>query len=170
MRHATVFGLLLTFWVVFSGHFDALHLVLGVLSCALVTATSTDLLLTRTPSTRTFLRWWRFAQYVPWLVWQIALANLHVVYLVFRPDRISPRVVRFKTSLQSDIARVALGNSITLTPGTITLDIVEDEFWVHAVSEQSAAGVTSGDMERRVARAFLEPETGPAGGSPEAAG
>ena len=57
-----------------------------------------------------------------------------------------------------DVARVALGNSITLTPGTITLDIQEDgEFHVHALSEKAAQSVTTGDMESRIGQAFLEP-------------
>ena len=97
-------------------------------------------------------------QYIPWLLFQVVLANLHVVYLVFRPSLIRPQVVHFKTRLTSDMSKVTLGNSITLTPGTITLDIADDEFWVHALSDKAAKDLLSGEMERRVALVFLEPE------------
>ena len=100
----------------------------------------------------------RFLTYVPWLLYEVFLANLHVVYLVLRPDKLRPQVVRFRTGLRSDVARATLGNSITLTPGTITMDISDDEFFVHAVSDKAAASVIEGAMERRVAHVFLEDE------------
>ena len=92
-------------------------------------------------------------------MYQIVLANLHVVYLICRPDHIRPQVVRFKTRLRSDFAKVTLGNSITLTPGTITMDIVDDEFVVHAISDKVADGLQNGEMELRVAWALLEDDT-----------
>ena len=100
---------------------------------------------------------WRFLQYTPWLLYQIVLANLHVVYLVLFPSKIRPQIVRFKTTLTSDLSKVSLGNSITLTPGTITMDIDDGEFYVHALSDKVARDLLTGEMERRVARVFLEP-------------
>ena len=69
-----------------------------------------------------------------------------------------PQIVQFRTGLTSDLARVVLGNSITLTPGTITMDIDDDEFTVHAISDQAARSLRSGEMERRVGHVFLEPD------------
>ncbi len=80
------------------------------------------------------------------------------MYLVLRPGELRPQTVRFKTGLQSDLAKVILGNSITLTPGTITMDIEGDEFYVHAVSDKAALSIIHGDMERRVGHALVEPE------------
>ena len=157
LRRAIVFTILFGFWLVFSGHFDRLHLGLGIVCCALVATLSYDLLLPNTPSSLWLVQIWRLCLYTPWLLYEIVLANFHVVYLVFRPGQIRPQVVRFHTRLKSDVARAALGNSITLTPGTITLDIQDGEFHVHALSDKAAQSVLTGDMESRVGQAFLEP-------------
>ena len=158
LRRLAVFLILFAFWLILSGHVDPLHLILGLVCSALVAVFSYDLLLPDRPCPRRWLRAWRFLLFLPWLLYQIVLANLHVVYLVIFPHKIRPRIVRFKTSLTSDISKVTLGNSITLTPGTITMDIDDGEFYVHALSDKVARDLLSGDMERRVAHVFLEPE------------
>ena len=99
---------------------------------------------------------WRFALYLPWLIYQVVVANVHVAKLVLNPEKIHPQVIRFKTKLKSDFSMVTLANSITLTPGTITMDIIDGEFIVHALSERVAVDLLSGDMENRVAHIFLE--------------
>ena len=157
-RRFAVFVILFAFWIVFSGHFDALHLGLGLTCSAIVAALSYDLMLPDHLSASIFVKGGRFLAYIPWLLYQVVLANLHVVYLVLRPGKLRPQIVRFKTGLTSDLAQVTLGNSITLTPGTITMDIDDGEFWVHAVSDKAALSVIDGDMERRVGRVFLEVE------------
>ena len=154
-RRLEVFVILFVVWGIFSGHYDARHLGLGVVCAALVAAFSYDLLLPDAAPTR-LLTAWRFLGYIPWLLWEVILANLHVIYLIVRPAEIRPQIVRFKTSLRADLAKVALGNSITLTPGTVTMDIVDDEFFVHALSDKTAQDLKSGTMERRVAHVFLE--------------
>ena len=156
VRRFGVFVLLFTFWIVFSGHFDALHLGLGLACSAIVATLSYDLILPDPLSASALTKAGRFLAYVPWLLLEVLLANLHVVYLVLRPGKIRPQIVRGKTSLKSDLAKVTLGNSITLTPGTITMDIDDDEFVGHAVSDKAAASLIEGAMERRVARVFLE--------------
>ena len=158
LRRLAVFLLLFLFWLVLSGQYDSWHMSLGVVCAALVAFFSSDLLFRHAPVQRKALRTWRFVQYIPWLLFQVVLANLHVVYLVFRPSLIRPQVVHFKTRLTSDLSKVTLGNSITLTPGTITLDIADDEFCVHALSDKAAKDLLSGEMERRVAYVFLEPD------------
>ena len=159
MKQLVVFLLFFALWLIFSGHFDVLHISLGFVCCALVTTWSADLLFPGGFSLRTLVKVGRFIRFIPWLMYQIVLANLHVVYLIFRPDRIRPQVVRFKTKLRSDFAKVTLGNSITLTPGTITMDIVDDEFVVHAVSDKVADGLQNREMELRVGWALLEDDT-----------
>ena len=154
MQRVTTFVLLLAFWLILSGHYDLFHVASGVLCAGLVTALSGDLL--SLGGRETGLNVWRFITYLPWLLYQIVLANLHVVSLIFVPEEIRPQVVRFRTTLKSDLARTTLGNSITLTPGTVTMDIVGDEFVVHALSDKVARDLLTGDMERRVARIFSE--------------
>ena len=157
LRRLGVFLILFAFWLVFSGHYDTLHLSLGLVCTSLVAVFSYDLLLPDVTFPTKLLSTWRFLQYIPWLFYRIVLANLHVVYLIFRPGEIRPRLIRFKTSLTGDLSRVTLGNSITLTPGTLTLDIDAGEFYVHVLSDKAAEDVVTGEMERRVAHVFLEP-------------
>ena len=68
---------------------------------------------------------------------------------------IDPKIVRFKSKLKKDIARVTLANSITLTPGTITVRCEDGEFYVHALDKVSASDLP-GKMEERVAKVFKE--------------
>jgi multicomponent Na+:H+ antiporter subunit E len=126
-------------WVLLSGKFDAFHLALGIISSAIVAYFSADLLF---ESPNIELKglpgsWIRFVRYIPWLLYQIFLANLHVLYLTFHPrmtDLIDPRIIKFKSKLQSDLSRVTFANSITLTPGTITVYVTMDgDFSVHAI-------------------------------------
>jgi len=146
-----------------SGKFDIFHLALGVISSAIVTWSSTDLLFqekNKALSAR-LTEAWRFTQYACWLVWQIIIANFHVIQLSLTPkpikEIISPHIFNFKTTLQSDFARFVLANSITLTPGTVTIRVHKDIFYVHAITEKAAgdlADATISDMERRVAWVF----------------
>lgn len=158
MKHLAVFAILLGFWIVCSGYFDALHLGFGVLCAALVAAWSADLLFPLGPSPGGWVTAWRGLVYLPWLLYEIVLANLHVVRLVLNPREIRPQIVRFRPRLRNDLAHVLPANSITLTPGTVTMDIEDGEFWVHAVSDKVARDLRDGDMERRIAHIFLEGE------------
>lgn len=164
VRKLLVFVILFGVWLVLSGHFDALHLAFGLVCSALVAQLSSDLLLTERPSRRLLAATWGAVRFMPWLLYEIVVANVHVVYLVCRPGRLRPQIVRFRTHLRGDLARVFLGNAITLTPGTITLDIDGDEFIVHAVSDVSAASLRTGEMERRIGRALKQSEDAPPDG------
>jgi multicomponent Na+:H+ antiporter subunit E len=143
------------FWILLSGKFDLFHLTLGVLSSALVSFLSADLFMYEQGKNR-LSTGIRFLLYIPWLLYQIVLSTLHVTFLALHPkmkDRIDPTIVTFKTKLKTNIAKVALANSITLTPGTITIRIEDDIFYVHAISRKAAAGLP-GEMEDRLASIF----------------
>ena len=157
-----IFVLLFATWVVFSGKFDAFHLGLGVFSSLVVTWLSQDLLFDdrKKNLANRIGEAGRFFGYVFWLLWQVVLANLHVFKLAMTKagqEEMSPRVVTFKTKLKTDFAKFVFANSITLTPGTITIQIKGNEFVVHAISEAVEKDLLSGDMERRVISIF-EPE------------
>jgi len=79
------------------------------------------------------VRWFWFLLYVPVFIYYCIVANLHVMYLVLHPDLpIKPGVVKVKTRLKSDAARTALANSITLTPGTLAVDVTDEGYlYVH---------------------------------------
>ncbi|HBF42583.1 MAG TPA: protein MnhE [Desulfobacteraceae bacterium] len=146
-------------WVVLSGRFDAFHLSLGIISCLIVAYFSSDLLF-KSPNVKMLPGLWiRFALYVPWLLYQIFLANLHLLYLAFHPrmmDLIDPKIIKFRSKLKSDLALVTFANSITLTPGTITVYLsIDGDFKVHAIDKASGDPLP-GDMEARIAKAFGE--------------
>lgn len=94
------FVAMFTFWVVLSGMFDAFHLTLGVISCLLVAHFSHDLLFYGDDDQSWVRGLWGFITYVPWLFYQIIIANLQVAYVVLHPrmfELIDPHVIRFKT-------------------------------------------------------------------------
>ncbi len=145
-------------WVLLSGQFDAFHLSLGVISCAIVAYLSGDLLFPAKPK-GLLGQWVRFVLYLPWLLVQIGKASLHVTYLVFHPrmmDLIDPRIIKFRSSLKSELSLVTFANSMTLTPGTITVYVtVDGDFKVHAIDKVSGDPLP-GEMEARVSRTFSE--------------
>lgn len=93
----------------------------------------------------------RFLVYFPWLVKEIVLSNLHVAGVILDRDLpIAPQLVRVHTSQQTDLGHVIHANSITITPGTVSLDVRDGTILVHALTLDTAAGVKSGDMDKRV--------------------
>jgi len=149
--------ILFAFWILLSGKFDVFHLSLGAICSIIVAYLFHDLLFVnvRVGDIRTMA--WRFVIYIPWLIKQILLANVHVASLVLHPKMpIEPQILTFKTKLESDISTVTLANSITLTPGTITMDIKDGVFYVHALSKKVADDLNAGEMEDRVAHIFME--------------
>lgn len=151
--------ILFLLWIIFSGRFDTFHLVLGIASSAFVATISGDFIFTsRNPAGLPGL-WLRFAGYIPWLIYQIFLANLHVMYLVFHPkmmDLINPKIIKFDSRLKSDYSRMLFANSITLTPGTITVDVTAlGRFAVHCIDDQSGQALP-GKMEEKIADVFGE--------------
>jgi multicomponent Na+:H+ antiporter subunit E len=155
MRYIYTFLIMFGFWIMLSGKFDLFHLTLGVLSSALVSFLSADLLMFKEGKNR-LVTGVRFLMYLPWLLYQIVLSTMHVTFLALHPrmkDQIDPTIVTFKTKLKTNIAKVALANSITLTPGTITVRIEDQVFYVHAISRKAAAGLP-GEMEDRLAKVF----------------
>ena len=118
------FIILFGVWILLSGRFDLFHLSLGIVSCALVSMYTATMLFPVTDFRKLPALWFRFIRYLPWLIYQIFVANIHLMYLSLHPrmlDLIDPQIVTFKSRLRSDLALVTLANSITLTPGTITV-------------------------------------------------
>ena len=160
MSSIATFILMLGVWVLLSGKFDPFHLSLGIISCAIVAFLSSDLLFPSRTTKGLFVRLFRWMVYLPWLMVEIVKANLHVTYLVFHPrmmDLIDPRIIKFRSKkLKSDIALVTFANSITLTPGTITVDVsLDGDFKVHAIDKVSGDPLP-GEMEARIAKTFGE--------------
>ncbi len=153
------FAILFLLWIVFSGRFDVFHITLGLLASALVAAFSGDLMFTSGEPRGIFRLWLRLFAYIPWLIYQIFLANLHVMYLVFHPkmmELINPQIIEFDSELKSDYARTTFANSITLTPGTITVNVtVLGRFSVHCINDKSAQSLPGG-MQEKILKVFRE--------------
>ncbi len=147
------------FWIIFSGKFDRFHLTLGFASCLIVAGLSADLLFPSGISKGMLGCSLRFATYIPWLLYQVFLANLHVLYLAFHPRMltlIDPQLIQFESRLTSDMARTTFANSITLTPGTITVSVsLMGRFTVHCIDAPSAEPLP-GEMERKIKNIFKE--------------
>ncbi len=94
---------------------------------------------------------WRALAYWAWLTREIVGANLDVAKRILNPKLpIDPMIVRVKTSQGSELGQVIYANSITLTPGTVSMRVTEDSILVHAIAPQPAAALEAGDMDRRV--------------------
>jgi multicomponent Na+:H+ antiporter subunit E len=151
---ACTFVVCFAFWIVLSSHWDAPHLVAG--GAAAVTV---GLLHRRAdPFTRILRVSPVFTLvYLPWLMVEIVKSTLQVAAIVINPRLpIDPVVVRLRTSLSSDLAVTTLANSITLTPGTITLEAAAGELVVHALTERHGRDLLEGAMVARIARVFGE--------------
>ena len=95
---------------------------------------------------------WRLPIYWLWLLWEIVKSNIEVSRAALWPGKlVRPRVLKVPMSLGSAVGKVTYANSITLTPGTVTLLLEDDHLEVHALLESSAASLESGDMEAKIA-------------------
>ncbi len=153
------FVLMMLLWMIFSGKTELLLIGFGVVSSLIVAGFSHRFLFPN-PHLRSYIKTaWRFSFYIPWLLAQIFMANIHLLRLVFHPrilEIIDPHLVVFSTRLRSDITVATMANSITLTPGTITVTADQyGEFRVHAIDRKSSESLP-GEMERKVAKAFGE--------------
>lgn len=91
--------------------------------------------------------------YWPWLIREILKAGWQVSRIILDPRLpVSPTLVRFRPSQKSAVGLVTHANCITLTPGTITVDVEQGDFVVHALTREAAAGVAASEMDRRVSR------------------
>ncbi|MDE0957916.1 MAG: Na+/H+ antiporter subunit E [Planctomycetota bacterium] len=151
MRSFLLFLALFGFWLLLSGRFDSPFLLgSGVVACALTVLVCQRLELV-SPQFQPLHSVFRFLLYLPWLLVQIFRASFDVIILAWSPrPNISPRLVKVRTGLDHPLAQTLLANSITLTPGTVTVDIDDQSLLVHALGEKAARGVLEGSMERRI--------------------
>lgn len=95
----------------------------------------------------------RMLVYLPWLAWQVVLANLNVARRILSPSLpIAPRLLRVPAHQRTPLCQVIHANSITLTPGTITLDLRSGQLLVHALDEESARGIEEEVIDRQVSQ------------------
>lgn len=145
-------GMLFATWLVLSGHYDPLLIVLGLASCAVVLFVIHRMDVIDREGHPVHLTW-RFALYLPWLTAEIAKANIDVARRILPGGPgIGPTMLRVRATQGTDLGRVIFANSITLTPGTVSVEVDEDGILVHALSREAADGLAAGGMDRRVTR------------------
>ena len=146
--------IMFAFWMLLSGEFSFILILSGLVSSLLVAYMSHDLLIGKIDIKLGAKRAFRFLTYLPWLLRQLIIANLDVAYRTLHPRMpIDPQVVKFDTPLKSEIGIAILANSITLTPGTVTIAASrEGKFIVHAITKKGAEALLSGEMQARVMR------------------
>lgn len=154
---------LFAFWMVMSGRTETKFIVYGVLTAAVVSWITYPLLLV--PNKDNSKRYFVFGVSVPkfigyffWLMWQLVLANVDVLLATTSQEMaIDPKIVRFYFRADNPMATVVLANSITLTPGTVTVNVTDDGLYeIHALTPGAASGVLDGSMQKKVAELYGE--------------
>jgi len=151
MLHTISLSLVLfALWLLLSGIYEPLLIFFGVGSCALVLLIAWRMDLIDHEAIPLHVSLGIFG-YFAWLQKEIVKANLDVAKLIVNPELpISPRMIRVKATQKTDVGIVTHANSITLTPGTVSVDIEGDEILVHAISREAAEGTLEGSIDRRV--------------------
>ena len=137
-------------WLLLSGYFTPLLISFGVLSLAVVVGIAWRMDVIDHESHPIHLTW-RIPAYWIWLLIEIIKANFDVAKTILgigEPAR--PNVIRVKPSQRTELGQVIYANSITLTPGTISIELENGEITVHALTQGSANDLNTGVMDRRV--------------------
>jgi multicomponent Na+:H+ antiporter subunit E len=146
---------LFVFWVLLSASFEWIHLGLGLIVSYAVAWVNSG----HSPFVPKFKLWFRILLYLPWLFYKIVQSSLHLSKLILHPALpIAPQLIFVESKLRHHAAVVLLGNSITLTPGTITAEVDHNKLTVHAMDKVSAEDVTSKRMESKIAYIFKDEE------------
>ncbi len=150
MRKIIAASLIFLFWFLLSGHTELLLIVLGIVSTLLTVYISHRMNIIDHESYPFHLSG-RLIKYCFYLGKEIVLANWDVIKRIIMPGKsISPCVVTLPVEQTSDLGKVIYANSITLTPGTVTLELTNDKITVHALSKAGADDLLTGTMSSKV--------------------
>lgn len=139
-------------WLLLSGLFKTQLLVLGVISVILVVGLSIRMRILEHRGQPIYFRFFNILGYWGWLIWQIVLSNIDVTKRVWSKQlNIKPTLRRVSATPDTEMGRVVYANSITLTPGTTTINFTpEGDILVHALHEDSLHELEEGEMARRI--------------------
>ena len=151
IQKTSLAGVLFGLWLLLSGHFEPLLLGFGIASCLLVVAIAHRMDVVDHEGHPIHIGH-RALLYWPWLLLEIAKSNVEVARLILHPKMpISPVLVQVPAGQKTDLGQVIYANSITLTPGTVSVELEEGNILVHALTAAGATALEAGEMERRVA-------------------
>jgi len=150
LRGVVAFCALFAFWLLLSGYYTGFLVAAGFGSAAAVLVAARRMeVVDREGMPVDILR--AVLVYWPWLFWEIVKSAWTVSKIILDPRLpISPTLVRFRPLQRTPVGLVTHANSITLTPGTITIECDDDEFLVHGLTLASAEGAVASEMDRRV--------------------
>ncbi|WP_435101760.1 Na+/H+ antiporter subunit E [Halarchaeum sp. P4] len=162
-RAGAVFAVSLSLYLAFGGFAGVYDVATGVVSAAVTAVLLRRVALRNGVSWQTLRRLGRTVAFLPVLCWEILKANVALAGVVLSPSLpISPRVLDVEVDTEDDVERAFFANCVTLTPGTVILDVRGDDYYVHALTEAAASDLEDGRLARRVHRIFTSkaPEEG----------
>jgi len=143
---------LFSFWLALSGQYNTTFFIIGIICAILVSVLGVRMAVVDEEGHPIHLAI-RALTYWPWLFWEIAKSAVNVTSIILSPKLpISPTMVKIKASQKTGLGVSIFANSITLTPGTISVDVVGGEILVHALSKSGADDLQEGTMNRRVTK------------------
>ncbi len=146
---------LFVFWILLSASFEWIHLSLGLIFSLAVAWSNTG----HSSFVPKFRLWSRILIYLPWLFYKIVQSSLHLSKLILHPALpIAPQLISVESKLNHHAAVVLLGNSITLTPGTITAEVNRNKLIVHALDNVLSKDIKNKQIESKISEIFRDQE------------
>jgi len=150
-------GALFAFWLALTASLRPLDLAIGLALSVLLGLWAPRFLWADDAPLLSARQAGRFVLYIPRLLAAIVVAAVQVAEIVLEPHMpIEPVLIRYHARFERDVSRVAFANSITLTPGTLTVDVEDDTFVIHCIAERFADDITDGGLERTITQVFEE--------------
>ena len=148
MKSLILFLILLSLWLLMSGHYSILIITLGIISCAFcVYVAKRGNLIDDEGLPIFFIP--RLSNYLIWLFKEILISNFNTAKVIIN-GKVEPETFTVKVSQVTDVAKVTYANSITLTPGTVTTKMQKDVFEVHALNSDFGNDVRTNEMDKKV--------------------
>ena len=160
MKYIALFIISLIFWLLLTFNLTIPNLIVGILAAIITTVIFGKYFVTHVSKLLQPHRYFWFFVYLFIFIWECLKANIEVAYRVLHPAMpIKPGIVKIKINLKTDIAKTTWANSITMTPGTITVDIIDDYIYVHWIyistdDPEEYSEKVSGRFEKYIKKIF----------------
>lgn len=148
-----LFTTLLVCWYVFSGYNEPFFLISGLISCILTWFICARLNILTFPHSR--INIFKTITYSLWLLKEIFISSFQVAKIIYQPNsKLKPKTDWIKSDLASDVSNTIYANSITLTPGTVCIEVADGQLQIHALVSDSIDGITQGSMGNKINKIF----------------
>ena len=160
MKHIALFIIALIFWLLLTFNLTTPNIIVGIIAALVTSILFGRYFVTSISKLLQPQRYFWFIVYLIIFIWECLKANIEVAYRVLHPAMpIKPGIVKIKIDLKTDIAKTTLANSITMTPGTITVDIIDDYIYVHWIyistdDPEEYSQKVSGRFEKYIKKIF----------------